>query len=184
LTFYHNSCYVFSHNNCYDIFFVALMEFVMIRPTIPADTNALMALAAASGLFEPSQTAELAEMLGQHFAGDSPDYWLTDEDQEPVGVAYVAPERMTEGTWNLYLIAVCPDRLWRKRSYRQRQGRGQKLLEHVEQLLIDRGERVLLVETAGLRILSMCGLFIARAVTPRKQGFVIFIWRVLTRLFT
>jgi ribosomal protein S18 acetylase RimI-like enzyme len=29
------------------------------------------------------------------------------------------------------------------------QGRGQKLLEHVEQLLIDQGERVLLVETAG-----------------------------------
>jgi ribosomal protein S18 acetylase RimI-like enzyme len=117
------------------------MEFVMIRPTTPADTNALMALAAASGLFEPSQTAELAEMLGQHFAGDSPDFWLTDEDQEPVGVAYVAPERMTEGTWNLYLIAVHPDR--------QRQGRGKKLLEYVEQLLIDRGERVLLVETAG-----------------------------------
>jgi ribosomal protein S18 acetylase RimI-like enzyme len=113
----------------------------MIRPTTPADTNALMALAAASGLFEPSQTAELAEMLAQHFAGDSPDYWLTDEDQEPVGVAYVAPERLTEGTWNLYLIAVHPDR--------QRQGRGRKLLEYVERLLIDRGERVLLVETAG-----------------------------------
>jgi GNAT superfamily N-acetyltransferase len=105
------------------------MEFAMIRPTTPADTNALMALAEASGLFEPSQTAELAEMLGQHFAGDSPDYWLTDEDQEPVGVAYVAPERMTQGTWNLYLMAVHPER--------QRQGRGKKLLEHVEQLLID-----------------------------------------------
>jgi ribosomal protein S18 acetylase RimI-like enzyme len=117
------------------------MEFAMIRPTTPADTNALIALAAASGLFEPSQTAELTEMLGQHFAGDSLDYWLTDEDQEPVGVAYVAPERMTEGTWNLYLIAVHPKR--------QRQGRGKKLLEYVEQLLIDRGERVLLVETAG-----------------------------------
>jgi ribosomal protein S18 acetylase RimI-like enzyme len=119
------------------------MEFVMIRPTMPADTHALMALAEASGLFEPSQTAELAQMLAEHFAGDSPDYWLTDEDQVPVGVAYVAPERMTEGTWNLYLIAVHPDR--------QRQGRGKKLLEYVERLLIDRGERVLLVETAGTK---------------------------------
>ncbi len=45
--------------------------------------------------------------------------------------------------------AVHPNRLGRKRSYRQRQGREKKLLEHVEQLLIDRGERVLLVETAG-----------------------------------
>jgi N-acetylglutamate synthase-like GNAT family acetyltransferase len=95
----------------------------MIRSTTPADTKALMAVAEASGLFEPSQTAELAGMLAEHFAGDSPDYWLTDEDSVPVGVVYVAPERMTEGTWNLYLIAVHPDR--------QRQGRGKKLLEYV-----------------------------------------------------
>jgi GNAT superfamily N-acetyltransferase len=133
------------------------MEFTMIRPTTPADTNALMALAAASGLFEPSQTAELAEMLGQHFAGDNPDYWLTDEDNELVGVAYVAPERMTEGTWNLYLIAVHPDR--------QRQGRGKKLLKHVEQLLIDRGERVLLIETAGTRDFEYVRVFY------RKSGY-------------
>jgi ribosomal protein S18 acetylase RimI-like enzyme len=129
-------CYFY--DNCYDFY---LLEFVMIRSTTPADTNALMALVEALGLFEPSQIAELAAMLAEHFAGDSPDYWLMDEDQVPVGVAYVAPERMTEGTWNLYLIAVHPER--------QRQGRGKKLLEYVERLLIDRGERVLLVETAG-----------------------------------
>jgi ribosomal protein S18 acetylase RimI-like enzyme len=48
---------------------------------------------------------------------------------------------MTAGTWNLYLIAVHPDR--------QRQGRGKALIAHVEQLLAARGERVLLVETSG-----------------------------------
>ena len=46
-----------------------------------------------------------------------------------------------EGTWNLYLIAVHPDR--------QKQGRGKALLRHVEQMLVERGERVLLVETSG-----------------------------------
>jgi GNAT superfamily N-acetyltransferase len=60
-------------------------------------------------------------MLTDHFSSetDSQDLWLTDDDDGLVGIAYVAPERMTEGTWNLYLLAVHPDR--------QRQGRGAAL---------------------------------------------------------
>jgi hypothetical protein len=51
-------------------------------------------------------------MLDAHFTDNnqSQDIWLTDDDRKPVGMAYVAPERMTEGTWNMYLIAVHPDR--------------------------------------------------------------------------
>jgi ribosomal protein S18 acetylase RimI-like enzyme len=115
----------------------------MIRLTTPDDTIALIALAAASGLFDPNQTDDLAQMLDKHFSDkdETQDIWLTDYDNEPVGIAYIAPERMTEGTWNLYLIAVHPDR--------QKQGRGKALLSYVEQMLIERGERILLVETAG-----------------------------------
>lgn len=115
----------------------------MIRLTTPDDTIALIALAAASGLFDPNQTDDLAQMLDRHFSDkdEIQDIWLTDYDNEPVGIAYIAPERMTEGTWNLYLIAVHPDR--------QKQGRGKALLSYVEQMLMKRGERILLVETAG-----------------------------------
>ncbi len=115
----------------------------MIRLTTPDDTTALIALAEATGLFEPNQTEYLAQMLDKHFSGknENQDLWFTDYENDPVGVAYVAPERMTEGTWNLYLIAVHPDR--------QRQGRGKSLLRHVEQILAERGERMLLVETSG-----------------------------------
>ncbi|GBO55018.1 histone acetyltransferase HPA2 and related acetyltransferases [Pseudanabaena sp. lw0831] len=56
-------------------------------------------------------------------------------------MAYVAPERMTEGTWNLYLIAVHP--------LHQRQGRGKSMLQHVEKMLTKKNERILLVETSG-----------------------------------
>ncbi len=116
----------------------------MIRLTTTDDVTDLIILAEASGLFEPSQTEELVQMLDQHFNGDTEnqDLWFTDDDNGLVGVAYVAPERMTEGTWNLYLIAIHPDH--------QRQGRGVALLRHVEQVLASRGERVLLVETSGL----------------------------------
>ncbi len=116
----------------------------MIRLTTPNDINALISLATATGLFEPNQTEELAQMLDQYFHSESEnqDLWFTDDDHGVVGVAYVAPERMTEGTWNLYLIAIHPDR--------QRQGRGVALLRHVEKVLTDRGKRLLLVETSSL----------------------------------
>lgn len=68
--------------------------------------------------------------------------WLVADDGELVGVAYYAPERMTEGTWNLLLIAVRPDR--------QGKGVGSALQRHVEHELAAQGERLLLVETSGL----------------------------------
>ena len=116
----------------------------MIRPTTPADTAAILALAVASGLFPPDGIDELAGVLASHFDGSlGVDHaWLTDDDGGPVGVAYFAPERMTSGTWNLHMIAIHPDR--------QGRGRGAALVRHVEGLLAGRGERLLLVDTSGL----------------------------------
>ncbi|MBN3947023.1 MAG: GNAT family N-acetyltransferase [Nostoc sp. NMS7] len=123
----------------------------MIRPTIPNDTTALIALADATGLFQPNQLEELGEMLSDYFGGinDSHSlrdgkaerFWITDDDKGAVGVAYCEMERMTDETWNLQLIAIRPDR--------QGQGRGATLLRYVEQTLMARGGRVLLVETSG-----------------------------------
>ncbi len=115
----------------------------MIRLTTPDDIAEVIALADATGLFEPEQTESLAQMMHQHFSGktETKDLWLTCDNGKPVGIAYVAPERMTEGTWNLYLIAVHPNH--------QKKGYGKSLLQHVEQTLADQGERILLVETAG-----------------------------------
>ncbi|KJH69910.1 GNAT family N-acetyltransferase [Aliterella atlantica] len=116
----------------------------MIRPTIPEDTTALIALADATGLFPPSGLELLRQMLTNSLAKDSDTapFWITDDDREPVGVAYCEPERMTDSTWNLQLIAIHPNR--------QGQGRGRKLLHYVEQALMVRGGRMLLVETSGL----------------------------------
>lgn len=131
----------------------------MIRSILPDDITPLIALAEATGLFEPNQTEELAQMLDEYFQGDRdrPDFWLVDDDNGLVGVAYVAPERMTEGTWNLYLIAVHPDD--------RRQGRGRTLLRHVEQTLVKRGARMLLVETSGLESFEYVRAFY------RKSGY-------------
>jgi ribosomal protein S18 acetylase RimI-like enzyme len=116
----------------------------MLRPTTPGDTAALIALADAIGLFQPNQLEELGDMLADYFGGnsDSDHFWITDDDDGPVGLAYCESEPMTDQTWNLQLIAVRPDR--------QGQGRGTTLLRYVEQTLTVRGARVLLVETSGL----------------------------------
>lgn len=115
----------------------------MIRPIAPDDTTALIALANATGLFEPNQLEELGEMLSDYFDGnnDSNRFWIADDDSGLVGVAYCETERMTDRTWNLQLIAIRPDR--------QGQGRGTALLRYVEQTLVERGGRMLLVETSG-----------------------------------
>jgi ribosomal protein S18 acetylase RimI-like enzyme len=113
---------------------------VAIRPVVASDLPALGRVIDATGLF-PS--AMLDDMTAGYLAGDAPDeIWLTDASHGACAVAYAAPERMTEGTWNLYLIAVHPER--------QREGRGAALERHVEGALAARGARILLVETSGL----------------------------------
>lgn len=116
----------------------------MIRPTTPDDTAVLIALADTTGLFGMNQLEELGEMLSDYFSAnsDSDRFWIVDDDNGAVGVAYCEMERMTDGTWNLQLIAIQPDR--------QGQGRGATLLGYVEQTLTAGGGRVLLVETSGL----------------------------------
>lgn len=116
----------------------------MIRSITPDDKDALIALTESIGLFFSSdELMELRQMLLNSLSktGDSHPFWITDDDDGLVGLAYCEPERMTDGTWNLQLIAVHP-------TY-QRQGRGAKLLLFIEQTLTERGARVLLVETMG-----------------------------------
>ena len=117
----------------------------MIRPTNLDDTQAVLDLAVAAGLFPADATDEVAEILRNSLDGSlGPDHiWNTDDDDgSPVGIVYFAPERMTDATWNLYMIAVHPDR--------QREGRGAALVRHVEESLRSRGARMLLIETSSL----------------------------------
>jgi hypothetical protein len=70
----------------------------MIRPTTPKDTVALLDLAEATGLFSPDDLEMLRQMLMEPLAmgNSSESFWLTDDDNGPVGVAYCEAERMTD----------------------------------------------------------------------------------------
>jgi len=111
-----------------------------IRPVVPADLPALKKVIDENALF-PSDL--LDDMIAPYFGQQkATDFWITFEEQEPVAITYFAPEQMTEGTYNLYLIAVHPDF--------QGKGIGEALMRHVENFLSARGHRILLVETSGL----------------------------------
>jgi ribosomal protein S18 acetylase RimI-like enzyme len=115
----------------------------MIRPITVDDTDELIALADSIELFSSDELEALRQMLTDSLSKDSDThpFWITDDDNGLVGLAYCEPERMTNGTWNLQLIAVHPTH--------QKQGRGAKLLRFVEQTLIAKNARILLVETMG-----------------------------------
>ena len=86
-----------------------------------------------------------AAMLGLGLALAQPErniVVITGDGEQPTFVAFCAPEQMTEGTWNLYLIAVYADL--------QSKGYGRKIMTYLENLLARQGARVLLVETSGL----------------------------------
>jgi len=109
-------------------------------PLAFSDLLAIKRIIAETDMFPPKiLDAMAAPFLNGHGSEES---WLVVDNGEPVAVAHYAPERMTEGTWNLLLIAVRPDH--------QGRGAGSALQRHVEQELTARGQRVLLVETSSL----------------------------------
>ncbi|KAL3920653.1 MAG: hypothetical protein SGILL_003152 [Bacillariaceae sp.] len=116
---------------------------ISIRDATSNDLANLKQVIDSSELF-PSEM--LDDMIAGYLAGTEDCLWLTaddDNDDTQTLIAYCAPEKMTEGTWNLYLIAV--------HKNKQGTGIGTQALQHLqEQLVAKKQARVLLVETSGL----------------------------------
>lgn len=110
-----------------------------IRPLGRDDLGRVGHLAESNGMFP---AAMLDDMVAPFFSKQSGDHrWLVLDDGRVDGVAYYVPEALTDGTWNLLLIAVEPER--------HGQGIGSALMQFVEQQLAGQGQRILLVETSG-----------------------------------
>ncbi len=119
----------------------------MIRPATPADTAAVVALAVDTAMFLPHEVGPVHDMLanfhaGQLGAGHLIEVWTDSPDRPPSGVAYFGPDAMTDRKWDLWMIAVAPDR--------QGQGIGGALLRSAEAHVRAGGGRLLLIETSSL----------------------------------
>jgi ribosomal protein S18 acetylase RimI-like enzyme len=117
----------------------------MIRPTLPADTPALVTLTEATGMFKPIEVQALQEVLDDYHTENMQEghRCVTEEENGQIrGYAYYAPAAMTERTWYLYWIAVDP-RL-------QGKGVGGQLLRYVEEAIRQEKGRHLLIETGSV----------------------------------
>jgi ribosomal protein S18 acetylase RimI-like enzyme len=114
----------------------------MIRPTLPADTPAILALTEGTGVFHPHEIDTLRELLAEYHQGQSDHIAVSAQrDGQVVGFAYYAADSMTDRTWYLYWIAV-------SRAVRAR-GIGAELLRYVEADIRSRRGRLLFIETSS-----------------------------------
>ncbi len=117
----------------------------MIRPTVPGDSQALLALAQRTGVFKAHEIQALDEVLTDYHATNKRLDHVSvtfEEHGEILGFAYYAPASMTDRTWYLYWIAVT--------KQTQARGIGGKLMGHVEQDIRNKRGRMLLIETSSL----------------------------------
>ncbi len=104
-----------------------------------------------TGLFPPEL---LPEMLAVFLTGDPGEIWLSaHQGSQIVGFAYARLEQLTDRTWNTLAIAVRPDR--------QGRGFGKTLMQHLEAILRERGQRLLIVETSGTEAFATTRAFYA-----------------------
>jgi ribosomal protein S18 acetylase RimI-like enzyme len=114
---------------------------INIRPLTRDDLTSAKDVIDSTGLFPGEMLDDMAAPFLTGLAPD--DLWFVAVNGEAVlGLLYCSPERLTDGTWNLLLIAVLDSE--------QGKGVGSKLTRHLEKTLAGRNGRVLIVETSGL----------------------------------
>ena len=114
----------------------------MITETKKEHRDSLLAIIEGSGQFDSNGLAHVKITLDEYFKNPKETIWLTAIDDQPVGVAYCAPEPVTDGTWNLLM-------LWVKEGYSGK-GFGKALVSEVERQLFSRNARLLIIETSQL----------------------------------
>lgn len=110
-----------------------------ITPTTAEDTQTIQSIVDQTGLFPADLVPDL---LDPFLTEQTTEFWRTARiAQEIVGFAYIVPEMLAEGTWNLTAIAIAPSH--------QRSGTGSVLLNAVEDHLRTLHQRILLVDTSS-----------------------------------
>jgi len=116
----------------------------MLDSPSPDDVEAIVGLIERAGVFGPMDVACVRELLDEYFGkGDHGGYefLVFRRDGRVLGMACYGPTPLTEGTFDLYWLAVAPEA--------RREGVGRALLDRAEADVRRRGARMLVVETSG-----------------------------------
>jgi len=117
----------------------------MLRPMVRADRQPVLALVEATGFFTHEEIKVAEELIDIYLQNpEQRDYFVVvveDDRGQVAGYMTYGPTPLTEGTWDLYWIAVSPAH--------QGQGYGQRLVEFLEEEVIKSGGRLILIETSS-----------------------------------
>jgi len=115
-----------------------------IRQPGPGDRDAVLAFVEATGFFRDDEVAVAREVLDESLAkgpGGHYQSYVAVEGGTAVGWICLGPTPCTLGTFDIYWIAVSPDR--------QGRGIGAELTRFAEAEIIRRGGRMVIIETSG-----------------------------------
>lgn len=110
----------------------------------PADRDAVRQIVETTGFFRPDEVDVAVELVDEALAkGEASGYYFlfAEIDGNVAGYACYGPIACTLGSYDLYWIAVDPQR--------QGQGLGQLLLREAERQILQRGGRHIYIETSG-----------------------------------
>lgn len=117
----------------------------MIRPMNRSDKEGVMDIVRRTALFTPQEAAVAEEVIDAYLdrpgSGEYEVVVFQNGNGGPGGYAAFGPTPLTEGTYDLYWIAVAPER--------KGSGIGRRLMAFVEERLRAKGARMLLVETSS-----------------------------------
>ena len=132
---------------------------IRIRPVEPRDRDRIRALVAATGHFSPAEVDTAVELVDEALAdGEASGYLIhvaADGDAPALGYVCLGPTPLTDGTYDLYWIAVDPAT--------QGRGVGRALLAFAEDEVRRRGGRLLLIETSSQELYGNTVRFYERA---------------------
>jgi ribosomal protein S18 acetylase RimI-like enzyme len=116
----------------------------LIRKSTAGDAESILAIAQSEPLFSPQEAAVVAELLGDYLEREDHNGYFflsAQQDQELVGFACYGPTPMTQGTFDLYWIAV--PAAWKGK------GIGRELMATVEERVLEVSGRMLVLDTSG-----------------------------------
>ncbi|MGB4705571.1 MAG: GNAT family N-acetyltransferase [Candidatus Saccharicenans sp.] len=117
----------------------------MLRPMAKDDRQPVLELIRATSFFNEAEIQVAAELIDIYLNNpDQRDYQIVvveDERGKVAGYMTYGPTPLTEGTWDLYWIAVSPEA--------QGKGYGRQLVNWLEDRVRESGGRLILIETSS-----------------------------------
>lgn len=117
----------------------------MLRPMAKDDRQPVLELIRATGFFNEAEIQVATELIDIYLNNpDQRDYHIVvveDESGKVAGYMTYGPTPLTEGTWDLYWIAVSPGA--------QGKGYGRQLVNWLEDRVRESGGRLILIETSS-----------------------------------